>query len=93
MYGPGLAAGGAGGVGAGGSMEAWPALVPDLSTGAGSNGAVAGTSETRRLDELAIASRVAKFSKDARCVCVCVCCARAQCLVVLVIDVVLLSWW
>lgn len=70
MCGPGLAAAGAGGA-AGGSMEAWPSLVPDCSPGAGGNCAVAGTSETRRLDELNIASRVAEYSKDPRCVCMC----------------------
>ncbi|CAM9371947.1 unnamed protein product, partial [Scytosiphon promiscuus] len=44
-----------------GAMEPWPSLEPDCSAG----GAVAGTSETRRLDELDIASRLAKHSRDA----------------------------
>lgn len=47
-----------------GGMDAWPSLVPDCFPGA----AVAGTSETRRLDELDIALRLAKHSGDARCV-------------------------
>lgn len=59
--GPGSADGGGG---QRGGMDAWLSLVPDCSPGA----AVAGTSETRRLDELDIALRLAKHSGDARCV-------------------------
>ena len=66
--GPTVYPGGAGGITSGGGggessgMSAWPSLVPDYSS-SGSGGV---TSETRQVDELGIATRLAEYSRDAR---------------------------
>lgn len=69
MPGPGGEIGGINGYGRGQGGDgvgigAWPSLVPEGPSGGGAF--VAGTSETRRLDELDIASRLSEHAGDAR---------------------------